>query len=220
MSLQLINSIAILQEKKLMFITKCRCRGMSDTDIVKAVKRELGIDYSKKKLKEDFEELISEWRERRAVNINLLQMEEYMKRQEVINEGWEEWNKSKGLKIDREIRKTLDADGNVIQSTEIIKEKYGEGNPRFLQIISDQYTEQAKILDVYRKLDTMKENDFEVEVKEVEVVEIVEKLRPKVQALNQADIEKMEQEEEEILIERSFELRKKIEQENLQEDNE
>ena len=64
------------------------------------------------------------------------------------------------------------------------------------------------------------QNDFEVEVKEAEVVEIVEKLRPKVQALNQADIEKIEQEEEQILIERSFELRKKIEQENLQEDNE
>lgn len=215
MSLQLINSIAILQEERLMLITKCRRRGMSDTDIIKTVKQELGIDYSKKKLKDDFDELISEWRERRAVNIDLLQMEEYMKRQEVINESWEEWNKSKGLKINREVRKTLDADGNVVQSIETIKEKSSEGNPKFLQIIADQYTEQAKILDVYRKLDTMKENDFEVEVKEAEVVEIVEKLRPKVQSLNQADIEKIEQKEEETLIERSFELRKKIEKEDL-----
>ena len=58
--------VVLEREERLSFISKCRRRCMRETEIIKAVKLELGYEkYSERDLYNDYELLISDWRKRK-----------------------------------------------------------------------------------------------------------------------------------------------------------
>jgi len=112
-------------------------------------------------------------------------MEEYMKRQELIDEAWQQWEISKEIQRERRItksRKGFDnskkADGEV-DFTETAIEKQGLGEAKYLYIIAQQLSEQAKIMRTQQILDAQVENINLSDAKFSEVKKIVDQFKPK-----------------------------------------
>ena len=178
--------VVLEREERLSFISKCRRRCMREAEIIKAVKLELGYEkYSERDLHNDYELLISDWRKRKEANIDFLQMEEYMKRQELIDEAWQQWEISKEIQRERRItkrRKGLDNSNKAadeVDFTETAIEKQGLGEAKYLYLIAQQLSEQAKIMRTQQILDAQVENINLSDAKFSEVKKIVDQFKPK-----------------------------------------
>lgn len=153
MDIDVRNSEILDEADRLQFIMRAKRRGLSASMIVEAVKAEIGISYSRQMYQADIDRLKKEWIHRRGLDMDILQMEEFEKRQEIINECWVQWEKSKSLQIEREIKKTKAAGQTEESVLELIKEKQGLGNIAYLHEIGLQYDKQAQIIGIAQKLE-------------------------------------------------------------------
>jgi len=108
-----------------------------------------------------------------------------MKRQELIDEAWKQWEISKEIQRERRItkrRKGLDNSKQAaveVDFTETAIEKQGLGEAKYLYLIAQQLSEQAKIMRTQQILDTQVENINLSDVKFSEVKKIVDQFKPK-----------------------------------------
>lgn len=155
-------------------IRKYRRAGISDKDICRKISEEFAIKYKISDLQNDMKAIIDDWVAWRSNNPEYLQMEEYFKRQELIDECWDSFRQSKDKAI--ETITVTDANGNIVKIQ--TKEYKPIGDKRWLELIAEQYRIQAEIMGTLKKIDTIdsKIDTSGANIKSIKA--IVQKLRP------------------------------------------
>lgn len=144
---------------RLDLVAKYFRRGYSHKAIIEFLAKNHGVIIRhENQIKEDIQDIIKEWQERRVKNADSLMIVEIEKITEINQELWHAWQRSKEnavLKNTKRKGAPIKAKDNSkveikqYYSEEGTKEEINFGDPRFMQLISENWKEYRKLLGLY-----------------------------------------------------------------------
>lgn len=148
------------QVRRMDIISQLYRRGMSVHAIQREVMTRLNLEtYSLASVKSDIKQMLAEWREARINRLDDAVELELARIDEVINEAWGAWERSKENSKRTTQRQRAAPVGEGVESADGVavvsmeqeqSEETQVGDPRFLEIVNKMGAERRKLLGLYK----------------------------------------------------------------------